>query len=181
MTALTVVENLKVLKDRVGQQAARPAYVSRTPPSCVIVGSPRRCPSMGRVQSPSRLVTTTTTGTPTPHSRKFVGLVSACPARGLRGASCLVAGRHLAGTPGDGHVERGVPGGECRRRRHRAKRRRVRDPIRSDIGSRTRYLGCGGTGRGDMSYTLRARRSASSPANFAGSSGTPPSARRAVP
>ena len=41
---------------------------------------------------------------------------------------------------------------------------------------RLRRAGCGG-----VFYTVRARRSASSPANFAGSSGTPPSARRAVP
>ena len=41
---------------------------------------------------------------------------------------------------------------------------------------RLRRPGCGG-----VFYTVRARRSASSPANFAGSSGTPPSARRAVP
>jgi hypothetical protein len=47
--------------------------------------------------------------------------------------------------------------------------------------SRAGDLGCGKTGSGCVSYTVRARRSASNPANFAGSSGTPPSARRAVP
>lgn len=36
-------------------------------------------------------------------------------------------------------------------------------------------------GCGDASYTVRARRSASRAANFAGSSGISPSARRAVP
>jgi hypothetical protein len=38
-----------------------------------------------------------------------------------------------------------------------------------------------GTRCGGVRYTLRARRSASNPANLAGSSSAPPSARRAVP
>jgi hypothetical protein len=40
------------------------------------------------------------------------------------------------------------------------------------IGEQNALFGCGG-----VSYTVRARRSASSPANSAGSSGTPPSGR----